>query len=229
MVTSNQILQLGPVVFPKFVGTARNCNMLPFIMGALESIPTKYQAYAKAIQACKIPSKEIGQVGYLSIHESWVKEGETQRRPGIHTEGHRNTGWGGGGWGGGVSHGSGIYMASNVAKSCRAWDTCIVNPQELGDCEHLRDSLKNPINMKENTLYWFTDRCPHEALPIVFHENIPQDLITILDDGNRYFKRQWFRVVTSAVDAWYEADSTPNTNGITPPESCRIIRGSKFD
>lgn len=79
----NQIACATKVVFPKFVGPKSNCNMLPFIIGNSQSIPTKFRRYYPLIEACKIPFEEMGKIGFLSIHESIVKKGESQRRPGI--------------------------------------------------------------------------------------------------------------------------------------------------
>ena len=128
----------------------------------------------------------------------------------------------------------GIYLASSVGDSCKLWD-CQVNPGydggeiigHLGDIEHLRDFLPDsdervmsngteyPLTevMEENTLYWITDRTPHESLPL-----------------DRETHRQWFRLVTSQVSLWFEDHSTKNPLGIVPdPEITTIVKGSKFE
>ena len=38
------------------------------------------------MRQCPLESEQIGKIGYLTIQESRVNKGETQRRPGIHTE-----------------------------------------------------------------------------------------------------------------------------------------------
>lgn len=81
----------------------------------------------------------------------------------------------------------------------------------MGDCEYLRNKLINPIKMEANTIYWMTDRCPHEALP-----------------QEEAGPRQWFRFVTSKVGVWYEDHSTVNELGVTPSPNCRIVKGNKF-
>jgi len=63
-----------------------NINMMPFIMGHAESIPSEYRHYQAMIDQCPIDVQEWGKVGYLTIHESYVKPGESQRRSGLHTE-----------------------------------------------------------------------------------------------------------------------------------------------
>merc|ERR1712224_452256 len=73
-----------PFAFPEPQGI--NINMMPFIMGQRESLPAAYQHYWPLIEKCNIPREESGNVGYLTIHESLVKEGESQRRSGLHIE-----------------------------------------------------------------------------------------------------------------------------------------------
>ena len=114
----------------------------------------------------------------------------------------------------------GIYMASNVSDSCAAWN-CQVEADDsqreiigqLGDVEHLREILPGQCTtMEANTMYWMTDRTPHESLP--------------LKEGTY---RQYIRVVTSEVSLWFEEHSTKNPFGVAPdPEITKIVRGSKF-
>jgi hypothetical protein len=82
----------------------------------------------------------------------------------------------------------------------------------MGDCEHLRDTLQPNLRkeLQANTLYWITDRTPHESLPMT--------------EGAM---RQFFRLVTSDVDLWYEQHSTPNPLGVQP--NGKIITENKFE
>lgn len=189
-------------------------NMLPFVMGHLETVPMQYRGYVPLIAACQLEPKQMGKVGYLSIHESRATQFGTQKRPGIHTDKHPSSDWGGGGWGGGKDASGredGIYMASTVAGSCRAWDTHIKTPGPLGNCEHLRKQLEltTPHILQRDMLYWMTDSTPHESLPM---------------RPGTY--RQWFRLVTHKVDLWYAQHSTENRL-VVPP--CKIVYESKFD
>lgn len=207
----NNVKEISRVEFPEYKGIY--ANMMPFIMGDNSTIPEEYRSYIPVINSISIPDNELGKIGFISIHESIVDELSSQRRPGIHTEKHPKNSWGGGGgaWGGGGREaGGGLFMASNVANSCRAWDTYISIPGKMGDCEHLRNELGIGIVMKPNVMYWMNDSCPHESMTL--SENT---------------KRQWFRLVTSKVDVWYRQHSTENKLGIKP--ICRIIEGSKFD
>ena len=205
-----EIIPLSKVAFPKPEGI--NINMLPFMLGLPSTLPDEYHGYLELIDACRVEDAEQGKVCYLSVSEGIVPAGQTQRRPGIHTEGHPSLGWGGGGkggWGGGAAGWRGLYMASTIPGSTRAWDVRVEDPGLMGDCEHLREQLGLGRLLDAHTLYWMTDRCPHEALPI-----------------QETKVRQWFRLVTSAVDVWYAAHSTANRLGVQP--SCEIIYGGKF-
>lgn len=199
---SPQFKHVTKVVFPAFSNL--QCNMMPFRMGQMCSLPLKYHGYWDLLDACQIPNEELGKVGYLTISESFVEKDETQRRPGLHVEKHPAFRWGS--WG----DKAGLFMASNVDDTCRIWNCYVETPGPMGDCEHLRDQLKNPINLKSNQLVWLTDSCPHEAIP-----------------QKEAGMRQFFRVVTSRVDLWYKAHST--VNPLVPvPRGVRVIEENKF-
>ena len=187
-------------------------NMMPIVIGDTSSIPPEYRQYAALVNDCPVASSEVGQVGYLSIQESSVPQGSTQRRPGIHTEKHPGGPWGAG-WGGGRVHADGyvgVFMASTTPHSCRIWNRHVVLPGHMGDCEHLRGLLGNGETLDANELVWLSDSCPHEALPTT-----------------KPLFRQWFRLVTSDVWIWYEKHSTPNRLGVKP--NCNVFKGDKFE
>lgn len=58
--------------------------------------------------------------------------------------------------------------------------------------------------------FWFTDRTPHEALPV------EKDTF-----------RQYFRLVSHKVSVWWQQHSTPNPFGVQP--DCKILTHSKFE
>jgi hypothetical protein len=206
--------QIGRIEFPRPTGAL--VNMMPFIMGDSASLPKEYRQYAGLIEACGLEPAQLGKVGYLSINETFIAAGQTQRRAGIHTDKLPTSAWGGGGWGKGSmapkGRMDGLYVASTVDRSCRAWDLSIDHPGLMGNCEHLRVMLETewPASyMAAHTLYWMTDSCPHESLPL----------------SRRTF-RQWFRLVTNKVDLWYERHSTTNPLGVIAP--CEIVKADKF-
>lgn len=221
---SKGFIERGHVAFPKPTGI--DINMMPFVMGDKQSLWKKFHAYWPLIQQ-SVTDLENGKIGYLTIQESAVAAGRSQRRPGLHLETpgvimtkgkvvdvrlH---------WGGGTGEGEtilgGLYTASTVENSCRAWDMRIDHPADvvgpLGEAEHLRDLLGEGTFLKESTLYWMTDCTPHESVP--------------LPEGAT---RQYFRLVTSAVSVWYAKHSTANPlKGIGPdPEVTRILTHDKF-
>ncbi len=192
--------KIADVLFPKFTGI--NCNMLPFIIGDITSIPEKFRLYAPLIKASKPPQSLYGKVGYLTITETEVYIGITQRKKGIHLD------FGKGGFISPKNEGEGIYIANNIEKSCMVWDTLISGSDSSkdGSCEHLRDSLGSGKFLNPNTLYLIHENCPHESLPMVHNT-----------------KRQFFRLVIGEIQEWYEEHSTINELGIKPGSSCKII------
>ena len=225
------------VQFPK--PTDININMMPFVMARSfneTKLPKYLQSYWDEIITHCIMGSEIGKIGYLTIHESYVDKGTSQRRPGIHTESpgismlRDGQGyltfpyihWGQGRSIEGLELQGGIFMASNVENSCKAWNCQILRPEvdsldivgKHGDIEHLRELLpSNSEMMVANHVYWITDRTPHESLPLA--------------DGTY---RQFFRLVTSLVSVWFQDHSTKNPNGVVPDSKItKIVKGSKFD
>ena len=75
-------------------------NMMPFVLGEPDSLPMYCRGYWDLIQACCIPESEsprrpeprrgiparLGRVCYLTVHESFVEAGSSQRRLGLHIE-----------------------------------------------------------------------------------------------------------------------------------------------
>ncbi|KAH9089749.1 hypothetical protein LEN26_019081 [Aphanomyces euteiches] len=202
-------------------------NMMPFVMGDIESLPPSCRRYQPLIldSLYCIQSDEMGKIGYLTIHEGWVEPNTSQRRPGLHVEAAGGQGthnrvlemhWGGGSMIEQVLHG-GILMASTVAHSCGIWNVVVENPRgvtgPLGDVSMLRSVLDPDIHgyvePEANELFWITDATPHESLPV----------------KERCF-RQYFRLVTSQVSHWFANHSTANPLGIQP--AADIIHGDKF-
>ncbi|GAB5370200.1 hypothetical protein AAMO2058_001472200 [Amorphochlora amoebiformis] len=73
----------GEVKFPR--PSNININMMPFVFGDKKSIPKKYRQYWPLVRKCSSKGNR-GKVGYLTIHESWILPGTSQRRPGLHCE-----------------------------------------------------------------------------------------------------------------------------------------------
>ena len=227
-----------------------NINMMPFIMSnswEQTKLPESVKPYWRIIKACLGADGRWltrGKIGFLTIQESFVEKGKTQRRPGLHCECPGKLRMGSGKakecwhkydftWGRGVARyfdsggyefqvDGGIYMASSVSNSCVAWDCKIVKDKNgrdvighLGDIEHLRD------NLDLGKRRWMKAKALYWIT-----DRTPHEVLPMMKSGYR----QYFRLVTDDVSIWYEEHSTLNPNGVMPdPKITKIIKGNKFD
>jgi hypothetical protein len=205
-----------------------NVNMLPIRLNSVKSLPRELVEYWDLIEFCVKRVEQPEKVGYLSVHESFVPAGSSQRRPGLHIESpgvlgsgaqlktHKAMSWGGGCVVTTTLRG-GIFFGSNVSGSCAIWPDRIVvdvdDPGAVGtggSCEHLRHYLGVPRETKAGEIWWMTDRTPHEALPQRHGE-----------------WRQFFRLVVGKVSVWYSKHNT--TNPLCPvPPGVLVIDDDKF-
>jgi len=150
------------VSFPQPKG--RNVNMMPFVLGDRTTLPEELHDYWPMIATCleTLPDEELLRVGYLTVHESEVRAGASQRRGGLHTEGFVreacDASGGGDGrclhaphwhrWGLGraMDHGrfeGGIFLASTLSDTTQLYNVRV--PPTLvgrgGDLDHLRPTL----------------------------------------------------------------------------------------
>lgn len=173
------------IVFGEFTG-ARVLN-LPFIQGDPESVPANIREYYGDIIAKLV--LQPGKVGYLTLDEGKLQEGEIQRashmkheRP-LHTEVGiiQNTGrWGNGGnWREGTSPDGGhnnvevdlgteILIASSVANTCAIWDATVEDTSDDGDIGDRADEFpyEDATLMGEGEVHKCTVLTPHEPLPM---------------------------------------------------------------
>jgi len=207
----------------------RNVNMMPFIFGDSSSLPDNLQCYHNLIECCPYLDEEIGKVGYLTVHESYIEADSAQRREGLHIEtpgifqGDDNAAftpgcehhWGCGHFFKPDKLEGGIFMASTTENTSQVFDALVdKNAPNIvdrhGGCEHLRRFIGPGTKLAANELIWMTDCTPHEALPQK-------------ESGHR----QFFRVVTSKVSHWFAQHSTPNP--LVPlPESVIVVHDNKF-
>jgi hypothetical protein len=219
----------GRVEFPEPMD--RNVNMLPFIFGDMDSLPDNLKCYHDLIEKCPYMKDEIGKVGYLTVHESYVDATKAQRREGLHIESpgifsdeetrqaeftpgleHE---WGQGVFFGPDRYEGGIFMASSISNNSEVWDALVdKNVPEIvdkhGGCEQLWSIIGPGTKLNGGDLIWMTDRTPHEALP---------------QESSGY--RQFFRVVTPYISHWYADHSTSNPK-VPLPDHVKVIHGSKF-
>jgi len=226
------------VTFPPPSGI--DINMMPINLYHLRAtVPDAYRAYIPIITSCKyttMPPSRHGDewIAYLTIHESEVEAGHAQRRPGLHIErptvrngrtvsststGHDkqmfySLDWGRG-RGGALYPIEGIYVASTVAHSTAVYPCLITRPEEVtesggGSIELLRPYVGAPVLLDANELCWFTDRTPHESLPLAASG-----------------VRQFFRLVMGPIGVWYTQHNTPNPLGVQP--NAALSHANKFE
>ena len=115
-------------------------------------------------------------------------------------------------------HGDVSHMKSLIEKGCQLRDEYFSehyeDEGEFGWNGEKWNTWRNPniTTMKANTMYWITDRTPHESLPL---------------KEDTY--RQYFRMVTEDISVWFADHSTANPLGTVPPSDVTILRGNKFD
>lgn len=89
--------------------------------------------------------------------------------------------------------------------------SCAIGPAHFADggLRGTAGAYKGPISLRAGELFWMTDHTPHQSMPV--------------PEGTQ---RQYFRLVTGKVDAWFAAHSTPNPLGILP--DAEILHHDKF-
>lgn len=119
---------------------------MPYVQGDSSSVTDEYATYKDIINEIFI---EKGQIGYLTIDESFVAAGKAQRGAHgkyarkLHTEAGvcgkcKNCRWGGGGWGGHCTHVTleaevKILVSSNTDNSTAVWQAEHKNTTIDGD------------------------------------------------------------------------------------------------
>jgi len=180
------------VNFPKFSGI--RCLMMPYIQGEADSLPDEYEAYFPIIS--KIFFNK-GDIGFLTIDESFVEAGKPQRGDrakfgrALHTEAGLLPPllcWGGPVWGGNahvvLERDTQILLANSIDDTCAIWKGEEEDTSEDGDIGHLAG--KYPYTsakfMKAGELECIGILTPHESLPLTHSQN-----------------RQFLRIISSGV------------------------------
>lgn len=162
------------VVFPAYTGL--KCNMMPFVQGDPASLPAEYAAYSEVVKAHFL---ELGEIGFLTVHESLVQSGTSQRGYGegrrtVHVEVGQHAGknhWGGTSWGG---HGRvllrddvRVLIANSIGGTCRVWETEDRRPTRDGDlAAYLDDYPENTGRLLvANEVARIGIFTPHECVP----------------------------------------------------------------
>ena len=250
-----------------------NINMMPFIVGEdFEDckLPDYLENYWDLIYSClrpqhmrhhwhlwpssKIPS-DIGKVYYLTIQESWVEPGNSQRRPGLHVDspgsvkinGEDTKASGLDLKGDGKSkryrgHGWGFGCAHSVGGQNEEFEDWRLNKYVMQGGIYVASSISG------SSRAWNCGIDPSAVGPLGDIEHLRFLLPgtgEVLDPGQLYWitdrtpheslplkertYRQFFRLVTADVSLWYKDHSTANPLGVEPdPGITKIVVGNKF-
>lgn len=166
------------IQFPEFTGI--RCLMMPFIQGDQESLPDDIRKqYGDIIDATFL---EKGEMGYLTIDESFVSANNAQRAyrskhgRALHTEGGKREklyAWGGGfGWGRKdhviLERDLEILIASNIGGTTAYWDDIVEDTTNDGDIGHLAHLYPyNAANfLQAGEVAKLSILTPHESIPV---------------------------------------------------------------
>ncbi len=131
----------GNIIFPEFTGA--RCYMMPFIQGRADSLPKEFLPYADIIEATAFEG-QAGEIGLITIDESHVDAGKSQRGYGngertIHTEACLSEGklrWGST-WGPGthvyLEPDLRVLIANSIEDTCMVWDVNVEDTTPDGD------------------------------------------------------------------------------------------------
>jgi hypothetical protein len=172
---------INKIQFPEFTGV--KCNMMPFIQGNSLSLPNEYKTYAKIVDNNYL---QKGDIGYLTIHESFVNSGKSQRgynSKGINRNVHIEVGkyknknrWGGSigsnsSWGGKnctfLDDNTMVLIANNISDTCKVWDTKELSYTDDGDLSEYIDRYPEHtgLMLKSGEVAKISIFTPHECIP----------------------------------------------------------------
>lgn len=181
-------LVINKIDFPEFTGI--KCNMMPFIQGDSGSLPDWAKPYSSIIDENYL---EKGEVGFLTIDESFVDAGKSQR--GYSTSGaNRNVHIEVGRvenlncWGGGVNtlldDETKVLIANSISDTCRLWNKL------------------EKASTKDGDLSDYIDRYPEETGTLLKAGELakisiftPHECVSQKQDS----KRQFFRIIGKGV------------------------------
>ena len=168
--------------------------MMPYIQGDSSSVTDEFVLYKNIIETVYVKK---GDIGFLTIDESFVKKGTPHRGDkakfgrALHTEAGRLPSkiycWGGH-WGGKVNvtldRDVKILLANNLDNSCAVWDAeheDTSNDGDIGDVASMYPYDEAKF-LKANEVQEIGIFTPHESMPV------EQD-----------FERQFLRIISSGV------------------------------
>jgi len=185
----------GKTSFPPFSGA--KCYMMPIIQGRAESLPPYLAVYAQTVEKLFIEGEQ-GKIGFLTIDESFVKRGRSQRGYGeglraIHTEAclsNQTISWGRSlpRWGKNSSVNLApelrVIIANSIDDTCMVWNKEVRDTTPNGDLSSRSSDFPYASGqvLKACEVVNMGIWTPHECLPQEHSRN-----------------RQFIRVVGSGV------------------------------
>jgi len=191
-----QNLVVNKIQFPEFTGI--KCNMMPFIQGDSSSLPEQYKPYSSIIDENFL---ERGEIGFLTIHESFVEVGQSQRgynSVGIDRNVHIEVGrkanintWGddgGNSWAGKfkttLHDNTMLLIANSISDTCKVWNTIEKSYTKDGDLSAYIEKYPEASGIML--------KCGEVVKLSIFN---PHECIVQKQSGNR----QFFRIVGKGV------------------------------
>jgi hypothetical protein len=187
---------INTIQFPEFTGV--KCNMMPFIQGDSSSLPDIYKSYSEIVDKNYL---EKGEIGFLTIDESHVDVGKSQRgynstgnNRNVHIEvgrNEKNNHWGDGGgstWGNShktlLKDDTMVLIANSISDTCKVWSTEDRSYTQDGDLSMYinRYPENTGILMKAGEVARMSIFTPHECINQKYSGN-----------------RQFFRIVGKGV------------------------------
>lgn len=182
---------VNQIVFPTFSGI--KCNMMPFVQGDATSLPEVFQPYSTIINENYL---ERGKIGFLTIDESFVEGGKSQRgynaagiTRNVHIEvgRHENQNRWGSSWGGKMKtlldDTTMVLIANNISNTCRFWNTKEMSFTQDGDLSAYIDKYpeNTGILLKSGEVAKISIFTPHEC--VIQKESAHRQFFRIVGEG----------------------------------------------
>lgn len=188
------------ITFPKFSGT--RCIMMPYIQGDINTIPDEYKTYKPILKDLYL---EKGEIGFLTIDESFVQANASQRgynfqnqARNVHIEVERYTlkntsqnSWGGSSGGNGwgktknvlLDDNTEVLIANSVSDTCRYWTTIDKSETIGGDLSGYLDKYpeNTGILLKAGEVAKISIFTPHEC--VIQKQAGPRQFLRIVGKG----------------------------------------------
>ncbi|MEY8802062.1 hypothetical protein AB9K35_17430 [Leisingera sp. XS_AS12] len=200
----------GRMAFPEYTGA--RCYMMPFIQGRGDSLPEAFASYREVVDRFALPDQE-GELGLITIDESFVEAGRSQRGYGagdrtIHTEAclsGENLSWGPT-WGPSpfvrLERSTRALIANSLPDTCMVWDVDVEDTTRDGDLSARADQFPREAGrmMDAGEVIEIGIFTPHE--PIRQRHSGPRQFFRIVGHGvhgredyftrNEYLERMGF-------------------------------------